>query len=70
MQVGCNPLRVGGHIRHERLDSFVNLLVDHLTEHGAMEAGMLYESPFTDLTPRGPEEIFSPVELDEFDRHD
>jgi type I site-specific restriction endonuclease len=29
---------------------FVNLIVNHLTEHGAMEAAMLYESPFTDLT--------------------
>ncbi len=29
---------------------FVNLIVDHLTEHGVMDAAMLYESPFTDLT--------------------
>ena len=34
---------------------FVNLIVDHLTEHGVMDAAMLYESPFTDLTPRGPD---------------
>jgi type I restriction enzyme R subunit len=38
---------------------FVNLIVDHLTEHGVMEAAMLYESPFTDLTPRGPDGLFS-----------
>jgi type I restriction enzyme R subunit len=38
---------------------FVNLIVDHLTEHGVMDAAMLYESPFTDLTPRGPDELFS-----------
>jgi type I restriction enzyme R subunit len=44
---------------------FVNLIVDHLTEHGVMEAAMLYESPFTDLTPRGPDELFSSAQVDE-----
>jgi len=34
---------------------FVNLIIDHLTEHGVMETRMLYTSPFTDLTPQGPE---------------
>jgi type I site-specific restriction endonuclease len=29
---------------------FVNLIVDHLTEHGVMPAALLYESPFTDIT--------------------
>jgi type I restriction enzyme R subunit len=26
---------------------------------------MLYESPFTDLTPRGPDELFDSVQVDE-----
>jgi type I restriction enzyme R subunit len=43
---------------------FVNLVVDHLTEHGVMQAARLYESPFTDLTPRGPDGLFKPRELD------
>jgi len=44
---------------------FVNLIVDHLTDHGMMEAARLYESPFTDLSPRGPEEIFSSEQVEE-----
>ncbi|HKN68109.1 MAG TPA: type I restriction-modification enzyme R subunit C-terminal domain-containing protein, partial [Gemmatimonadaceae bacterium] len=43
---------------------FVNLIVDHLTEHGVIEPARLYESPFTDLTPQGPDRLFPSGELD------
>jgi type I restriction enzyme R subunit len=44
---------------------FVNLIVDHLTEHGVMSASLLYESPFTDITPRGPDGLFTSPQLTE-----
>jgi type I restriction enzyme, R subunit len=47
---------------------FVNLIIDHLTEHGIMEAARLYESPFTDITPRGPDGLFDSSQLDELIR--
>jgi type I restriction enzyme R subunit len=44
---------------------FVNMIVDQLTERGVVEARLLYESPFTDLNPQGPEGIFLSNQVDE-----
>ena len=34
------------------------MIVDHLTERGVMEPRQLYESPFTDIAPQGPDQVF------------
>ena len=39
---------------------FVNLVIDYLTQSGWMNAAQLYESPFTDFSPKGVEGVFSP----------
>lgn len=44
---------------------FVSMIVDYLTEHGAMDAAILYESPFTDITPQGPDGLFTSTQVDE-----
>lgn len=44
---------------------FINLIIDHLTEHGVMEPNRLYESPFTDINPKGVEGVFSAPQVDE-----
>jgi type I restriction enzyme R subunit len=38
---------------------FVNLVLDYLTQAGWMSVAQLYESPFTDFSPRGVEGVFS-----------
>jgi type I restriction enzyme R subunit len=44
---------------------FLNLMVDHLTQRGWMEPSALYESPFTDMSPRGVEGLFASKEVEQ-----
>lgn len=43
---------------------FLNMIIDHLTDHGLLDPGQLYASPFTDVTPLGPEGLFGSDQVD------
>ena len=45
---------------------FIDLVIDYLTEHGTIEPGSIYDSPFTAVAPEGPETIFIEADLDDF----
>ena len=44
---------------------FIDLVVQELTQNGVMEAGRLYEAPFIDICPQGPEGIFPSATVDQ-----
>lgn len=54
----------GRNLTSDQLE-FVNLIIDHLTEHGIMEPARLYGSPFTDLTAKGPDGLFTIEQVEE-----
>ena len=43
---------------------FIGLIVDELTANGVMTAERLYESPFLDISPQGPEGLFPVAAID------
>lgn len=44
---------------------FLNMIIDHLTDRGAMDPRLLYESPFTDIDPLGIAGVFDAKEIDQ-----
>jgi type I restriction enzyme, R subunit len=44
--------------------NFVNLIITHLTQSGVMEPERLYEPPFSEIAPHGPDSIFPSADVD------
>jgi len=42
---------------------FVNLVIDELSANGLIEPRRFYESPFTDISPHGPEALFQTTDV-------
>jgi type I restriction enzyme R subunit len=43
---------------------FVNLVIDELSDNGVIEPRRFYESPFTDVSPQGPDALFEATDVD------
>ena len=42
---------------------FINLIINYLTEHGVVEPGRVYDSPFIAVAPEGPEGLFGAADV-------
>ncbi|MFE7790818.1 DEAD/DEAH box helicase family protein [Streptomyces sp. NPDC057460] len=58
-----DQFQAGRTLASEQLD-FLQQIVDFLAQRGIMEAGDLYEAPFTAIAPTGPEDIFAEEDVD------
>ena len=55
---------IGGRALTSNQIEFLNTIIDHLTENGAMDPRLLYESPFTDFDPMGVAGVFGDGDVD------
>lgn len=45
---------------------FVGMVIEHLTRNGVMDPGLLYDSPFSDHSPDGPDGVFQGADVERF----
>jgi type I restriction enzyme R subunit len=57
-----NDFLIGTNYNSNQIE-FVNLIINQLVEHGIVEVSLLYGSPFTDISPTGPDALFTTVEI-------
>ncbi len=57
-----SDLLQGGTATPDQIE-FIDLIVQELTRNGVMEAGRLFESPFTDVNAQGPLGVFPPAKV-------
>ncbi len=43
---------------------FINMIVEHVVELGWMDPGLLYSSPFIDISPRGVDGVFDSTQVE------
>ncbi len=46
----------------------INMIINQLVDHGIVDVSILYESPFTDVSPQGPNAIFTAEQIDKIMR--
>ena len=42
---------------------FINMIIEHMTDQGVMDPALLYEPPFTDIAPTGPDQVFDEAKV-------
>ncbi|MGB7329459.1 MAG: DEAD/DEAH box helicase family protein [Rubripirellula sp.] len=53
----------GGNYTSNQIE-FINLIVNQLVDHGIVDVSLLYESPFTDISPQGPDALFTAEQIE------
>ena len=54
---------VGSHYNANQIE-FIDMIINQLVDHGVVDVSILYESPFTDVSPQGPDAIFTGAQID------